>query len=164
MSAHHNKPSTNTSHTGETTIDTVPSDAHPVLLIRLKPKWKPSREEIEDGYVRAGFGWREGISSLELRDSVRSWWKFSPATLKRRHVTHVVAVADGQTRALYKIGALIGPRKRDGRYAFECTEVTEGALFEKWVGAGGKSVPIKKGAQNPVNYWPQEPRRRRSSD
>ena len=156
MSAHHNKPSTNTSHTGETTIDTVPSDAHPVLLIRLKPKWKPSREEIEDGYVRAGFGWREGISSLELRDSVRSWWRLSAATLKRRDIRHIVAVADGQTRAIYRIERIVGPRKRDDRYAFEVEEVESGELFDLWVGANGKPNPFTPGSRNPVFYLPRE--------
>jgi len=143
-------------------LKTAPSPTHAMIARALRRMlagvWTPSREEIETGYVRSGYGWREGMSSLELRDSVRAWWRMSPATLKRRGITHVVAVAQGQTRALYRIGPLIGPRPRDGRYAFECTEVTSGDLFEQWIGASGKTVPSTPGSQNPVNYWPQEQR------
>lgn len=161
MSLPSNNPSNDKHNQGEPIIDTVPTipnDIQPALLIRLARQWTPSHEEIETGYVRSGYGWREGISSLELRDSVRAWWRLSPATLKRRRITHVVAVAHGQTRALYRIEALTKPRPRDGRYAFECTEVTSGELYEQWIGRSGKTVPITPGSRNSVNYWPREQR------
>lgn len=158
MSLPASNPSNNKHNHGGITIDTIPNDIQPALLIRLARQWTPCREEIDTGYVRSGYGWCEGISSLELRDSVRAWWRLSPATLKRRRITHVVAVAHGQTRALNRIEGLTKPRPRDGRYAFECTVVTSGELYEQWIGSNGKTVPFAPGSRNSVNYWPGEQR------
>jgi hypothetical protein len=132
----------------------IPYDASPVMIIRLAPVWVPQHEELESGYIRSGHGWREGMTDIELCDSARAWWRFRPETLDDLGITHVVVVAAGLTRALYRIGALIGPRPSDGRYAFECTEETRGELFDAYVGATGKSVPYAKGAANPIRYWP----------
>lgn len=52
------------------------------------------------------------------------------------------AIAHGQTLALYRIEALIGPRPRDGRYAFEYTEVASGDLYERWIGWSGKTASV----------------------
>jgi hypothetical protein len=132
----------------------IPRDGSPVMIIRLTPTWTTQHEELESGYIRSGHGWREGMTDTELCDSVRAWWRFRPESLDERGITHVVVVVAGLTRALYRIGALIGPRLSDGRYAFECDRVTAGELYDAYVGPAGKSVPYAKGAANPIGYWP----------
>jgi len=71
----------------------------PVLLIRLQPRWKPRREELEPGYWRKGSGWFPEISATELFDSTRGWWRVSARSVSRRGVGHVIAVVAGVSRA-----------------------------------------------------------------
>lgn len=129
----------------------LPTNTAPLLLIRLATTWRKQVEEIEPGYMRAGSGWREGMTSLELRDSVRAWWKLDASRLERDDIDHVVAVVGGVTRALYRIDSVIGPRPRDGRIAFHLTEVKRGSLNEQVVGV---TVDFARGAANPIRYWP----------
>lgn len=130
------------------------TNTEPLLIVRLGAKWKPEREEIETGYFRPGRGWYEGITNEELADSVRAWWKISPEKMESRGIEHLVAYAAGLTRALYRIENVIGPRRRDGRYAFEIEPVVEGELFEKVIGDEGMTVTFRLGAANPIKYWP----------
>lgn len=132
----------------------LPNDTPPLLLIRLSPTWHKQVEEIEPGYLRAGHGWREGMTKVELRDSVRAWWRLDLARLERDDIDHVVPVVGGVTRALYRITSIIGPRERDGRIAFELSEVTTGSLNEKVIGTIGKTVEYRQGSANPIRYWP----------
>jgi hypothetical protein len=126
----------------------------PVLMIRLTPKWKPLKEEIEKGYQRAGAGSYPGMTRTELYDAVRAWWKLSPESVERRQVRHVVAVIAGITRAIYEIGDWIGPRELDGRWGFRGKALSEGELWEAYVGPLGKRVPFTTHSQNPLVYWP----------
>ena len=126
----------------------------PLLIIRLGKKWKPAQEEIERGYFRAGQGWHPHLNDLELADSVRAWWKVSKKTLEKKGIDHVVAYADGCTRALYRISSVLGPRYKDGRIAFQLEPIKSGDLFEQVIGDDGKEVPFRPGSANPVRYWP----------
>lgn len=129
----------------------LPENTPPLLLIRLSPTWQKEIEEIEPGYYRAGHGWREGMTSTELRDSTRAWWKLDLHRLERSNVDHVVTVVGGIARALYQIETIIGPRPIDGRVAFELSEVEGDPLSETVVGA---TIEFARGAANPIRYWP----------
>lgn len=126
----------------------------PVLVIRLGKKWKAGEEEIETGYFRQGKGWHPNLTDTELADAVRAWWKVSPVELDKKGIGHVVAYADGLTRALYRIESVLGPRAKDGRVAFQMTRVEEGELFQAVIGDEGLTVPFRRGSANPVKYWP----------
>ena len=134
------------------------TNIEPILIIRLGSKWKNEQEEIESGYLRSGKGWDPKISDLDLADSVRAWWKVSPQKLEEWGIEHVVAFAAGQTRALYKIGNVLGPRPRDGRCAFQLDRIEEGELFDKAIGDEGMTVSFRLGAANPIKYWPPKQR------
>lgn len=56
----------------------------PVLMIRLANRWTVERQELEPGVFREGNGWKPRITSAELYDSVRAWWKVSPVSSTRR--------------------------------------------------------------------------------
>lgn len=112
----------------------------PVLMIRLTPKWMPLREELESGYFRQGAGAYPGMSEEELYDAVRAWWRGNPAAVDRRGVTHVVAVVQGVTRAIYEIEEFIGPRD-DGRWGFRGRPVEGGPMWERYVGLWVDAFP-----------------------
>jgi len=124
----------------------------PALLIRLRIRWIPKIEEIEPDCFRTGAGWHPRISRTELYDAVRGCWKVSPKSVQRRGVGHVVAVAGGVTRSLYKIEQWVGPR-HDGRWAFTGREIQSGPLHEAYIGTLGKRVPFTDHSQNPLHYW-----------
>jgi hypothetical protein len=127
------------------------------VLIRLGDRWVESRETMEPKYFREGYGWKEGIERTELYDAVRGWWHISPASAKRRKVSHAVAVYGGVTLAVYRIDKWIGPKIRTGekaRYAFQGEQLTSGPVFDFYVGRFGKRVPFKKHSQNSIYYWP----------
>jgi len=130
----------------------VPLDAPPALLIRLSA-WRDQPEEIEPDVWRAGNGYRPGMSTSELVDSTRAWWKLSPVTVERREVEHVVAVHDGVTRGVMRIGEWI--QREDGRRAFTATPAEDPTVLDKWVGSLGRRVAFAASAQNPITYWPQ---------
>jgi len=134
------------------------TNTEPLLIIRLGSKWRNEQEEIETGYLRSGKGWEPTISDLDLADSVRAWWKFSPEKLEDRGIEHVVAYAAGRTRALYRIVNVLGPRPRDGRHALQVERIEEGELFDKVIGDDGMTVPFRLGSANPVKYWPPKGR------
>ena len=124
----------------------------PSIIVRLTPKWKPGREEVERGYFRAGSGWYEGITDTELIDSVRAWWRVAPNTIERRGIRHVIAYAAGLTRAVYELEAVIGPRESDGRHAFRLSPIESGPIFDLAVGLNGKSIDFPRGSSNPIRY------------
>lgn len=121
----------------------------PVLLLRLKP-WEVERAEMEPGTFREGHGYRDGMSSRELVDSTRAWWKMDPNRLVSEGIDHAVAVHQGLTRAVVRIGDLF--QRTDGRWAFSATLLTSGNVFDEWVGPSGRSVDFAHGNQNPVAY------------
>jgi hypothetical protein len=47
-------------------------------------------------------------------------------------------------------------QREDGRPAFAATPLTEGTIFEEWVGPFGWRVEFSSGSQNPISYWPPE--------
>ena len=134
----------------------ISKNIEPILIIRLGKKWKAGEEEIETGYFRQGKGWHPNLTNTELADAVRAWWKVSPVELEKRGIEHVVAYADGRTRALYHIANVLGPRPKDKRVAFQVTRVEEGPLFEAVIGDEGLAVPFRRGSANPIKYWPSK--------
>lgn len=124
-----------------------------VLLLRLKP-WQVDREEIEPGVYRVGHGYRDGMPVSELIDSTRAWWKVDPNQVRSRGIRHAVAVHDGLTRAVVTIGTWHQCKdgRRAGRWAFSAALVTEGRVYDEWVGPDGVQVSFARGAQNPVRY------------
>jgi hypothetical protein len=128
------------------------SDVPPAVLVRLS-RWRNAPEEIEPGHFRAGNGWRPDMTSTELADSVRAWWKINVRSVERRRIKHAVAVVQGVTRGVFEIGTWLTPRA-DGRRAFAATPIVEGPLFDAYVGQIGKRVTAAKGSQNPITYWP----------
>ena len=128
----------------------------PVLLIRLVGPDHipiPAGEELEPDHKRYKAGWDPTMDAATLYDATRGWWRVSPTSFARHHAKHAVAVADGQTRAVYTVDDWIGPRQ-DGRYAFKGTMVREGPVFDAYVGPFGKRVAFPKGSANPIHYWP----------
>jgi hypothetical protein len=128
------------------------SDVSPAVMVRLS-QWESAPHEIEPGYMRREHGWRNGMSLTELADSTRAWWKISPESARRRGAQHAVAVFEGVTRGVFKIGDWIEPRE-DGRRAFSATPVTAGDVYAAYVGIVGKRLPTTRGSQNPITYWP----------
>jgi uncharacterized protein len=133
----------------------VGADAPPVVLIRVG-RWRDMVEEMEPGVWRRGNGYYPGISLEELIDSARGWWKISPATSQRRGIQHAVAVHDGVTRLLMKMGSWT--RSDDGRRCFVATPVFDGPMFDAWIGPLGRRVEFTEAARNPITYWPFESR------
>lgn len=129
----------------------VPDDAPPAVLIRLG-RWKEQPEEIESGRWRAGNGYRPGMPVSELVDATRAWWKMSPASVGQRDIEHAVAVHEGVTRAVMKIGDWT--QRDDGRWAFAAEPIEEGPVFDAWIGNVGRRVAFVAAAQNPIYYWP----------
>lgn len=128
----------------------------PAIIVRLTPKWRYHREEIEHGYFRAGSGWYDGITDMELMDSVRAWWRISPKSIEQRGIEYVVAYAAGSTRAVYRLDSVIGPRHHDGRCAFTLTMIESGPIFDLAVGLDGKRIEFAPGSANPIQYWIHE--------
>lgn len=122
----------------------------PVLLLRLGP-WQIERAEMEPGTFREGHGYRDGMSTQELVDSTRAWWVMRPDRLVRDGIDYAVAVHQGVTRVVVTIGDLF--QRSDGRWAFSATLLTDGRVFDEWVGPCGRSIDFARGAQNPVTYW-----------
>jgi len=122
----------------------------PVLLLRLG-SWEVERAEMEPGTFREGHGYRDGMSNQELVDATRAWWVLRPDRLDRDGINYAVAVHQGITRAVVTIGDLF--QRSDERWAFSATLLTNGRVFDEWVGPRGRSIDFARGAQNPVAYW-----------
>ena len=122
----------------------------PVLLLRLG-SWQVERAEMEPGTFRVGHGFRDDMSTLELVDSTRAWWRIDPNRLEREGINHAVAIHQGVTRAVVRIGNLF--QRSDRRRAFSATLLTNGQVFDEWVGPLGRSVDFARGNRNPVAYW-----------
>ncbi len=90
-----------------------------VLMIRLGP-WVDCDDEIEPGNYRSGFGYREGMSLIELVDSMRAWWRINPARVEWEGIEHAVAVHQGITRAVVEIGDWM--QAPNGRWGFTATQ------------------------------------------
>lgn len=129
-------------------------DVPPALMIRLTPPLKLKRERLEPGYWRAAGGWEPGMNAQALLDATRGWWVVKPQTVARLGIRHAVPVAEGITRAVYEIDEWIGPRSKDGRYAFIGHAVGRGAVRDAYFGRWGRRVPSKQGAQWTIRYWP----------
>ena len=127
------------------------ASASPVILIRLKP-WQIMREEIESGTFRAGHGYRDGMSSSDLVDSTRAWWGIRPERVLCEGIRRAVAVHQGITRAVVEIGDW-SQRSEDRRWAFSATLVTEGSIYDEWIGPSGRTLNFVRGDQSPIRYW-----------
>ena len=130
-------------------VQPVEFGATPVVLVRLKT-WQIEREEIEPGTFRAGHVYRDGMSSSELVDSTRAWWRIDRERVEREGIRHAVAVHQRLTRAVVEIGNW--KERPDGRRAFSATLVTEGSIFDEWVGLLGRKVCFARGDQYPIRY------------
>ncbi len=130
----------------------VEAAAPPALLVRLS-RWRDRPEEIEPGVWRSGNGYRPGISECDLFDSTRAWWKLSPSSADRRRVEYAVAVHEGVTRGIMRIGEWI--QREDGRRAFTASPVDDPSIVEQWIGPLGRRVEFTAAAQNPISYWPR---------
>lgn len=119
-------------------------------MLRLG-SWQVERAEMEPGTFREGHGYRDGMSSRELLDSTRAWWKIDPDRVAREGINHAVALHQGLTRAVVTIGDLF--QRSDGRWAFSATLLTGGQVFDEWVGPSGRSIDFERGEANPVAYW-----------
>ena len=129
----------------------VPEDAPPAVLVRLG-RWRDDGEQVETGYRRSGAGYSPDRSLHEIVDATRAWWRINPDTIRRREIRHAVAVHEGVTRAIMTIGAW--SQRKDGRRAFEATPITDGPVYDAWVGTYGRRVPFASNSQNPITYWP----------
>ena len=132
----------------------VAADAPPALLIRLS-RWRDLAEQIEPGIWRRGNGYRPDMSQTELFDSTRAWWKVSEASVRRRGIKHAVAVHEGITRVVLRIGEWTS--RDDGRRAFSAVPVDDPSIVDAWVGEFGRRVEFTAAAQNPISYWPRTP-------
>ncbi len=122
-----------------------------VLMIRLRT-WVDCDDEIELGNYRSGIGYREGISLIELVDSMRAWWRINPTRVEWEGIEHAVAVYQGITRAVVEIGDWM--QVPNGRWGFTATPITDGPVYNKWVGPSGHQIHFRRGNQSPVLYWP----------
>lgn len=129
----------------------VPEDAPPAVLIRLS-RWTDMPEEMEPGITRAGNGYRSDMTAEELVDATRAWWKISRATVEQRGCEHAVAVHEGVTRAVMRVGSWV--QRADGRRCFAAEPVREGPVFDAWIGPFGRRVDFASNSQNPITYWP----------
>ena len=129
----------------------IPAAAPPAMLVRLGA-WREAHEEVEPGYFRRATGFSVGMSSQELLDATRCWWRVSPDSVQRRGIEHAVAVHEGVTRAVMTIRTWIS--RDDGRRAFAGRMVGSGPVFDAWVGPFGRRVPFAPNSQNPITYWP----------
>lgn len=127
------------------------------MLIRLTNRWTAKHEELKPGTFRTGTGWQPRITSAQLYDATRGWWKVSPRTISRRNVRHAVTVVDGVTRALYRIDRWSAPRL-DGRSAFAGEQLTDGAVFDSHIGPLGRKALFAAHSQNPLSYRPPRSR------
>ena len=126
--------------------------ATPAIIFRLTD-WQIKPEDIEPGYVRPGYGYKENMSSTELMDSVRAWWLIKPEDLAARGIEHVVASFHTETKAVYHIDEIFG-RKEDNRYAFKLTQIKSGPVYDDYYLYQGLRVEAKKGARQEFVYWP----------
>jgi hypothetical protein len=133
----------------------------PAILIKLG-WWTPDDDRE---LPRSGFGYRPGMTKVELYDSTRAWWVMSRSTVSGNH--HAVAVYQGVTRGVWEIDQSSwrsSSQYRHGRskqrWAFKGTAPSAGAE-EDFVGRVGRRVPRTRrgggavfGSGNPIAYWP----------
>ena len=129
-------------------------DAPPAVLIRLE-HWQDEIREIEPGYFRTGYGYRDGMTAedIELQDSVRAWWKVDEN--RARNVGIAITVYGGITRGVFEIGEC-WLQNEEGRRAFDVVAVTSGNIFDCWVGNLGRNISdfFPVGGRNPIKYYP----------
>lgn len=125
----------------------------PAILIRLGDHYIEDRRELEEGVFREGHGWYPQISDGELYDATRAWWRIAADRIVRDDIHHAVAVAEGVTRAVYRIDKWL-PR-RGNRSGFSGTRVTSGRVFDYYVGPLGKRVAFPAHSQTSIYYWPR---------
>ena len=124
----------------------------PAVIFRLTD-WQIKAEDIEPGYSRSGYGYRENMSSVELMDSVRAWWLIKPEVLAAKSIEHVVASFRTETKAVYRIDEIFG-REEDERCAFKLTQIKSGRAYDDYFLYQGLKVEAKKGDQSEFIYWP----------
>ncbi len=130
----------------------VGESAPPALLIVLGD-WTESEEELQPGHFRLGHGYKSRLTPTQIADATRAWWKVSPDVVEQKGIRHAVAVHAGVTRAVMEIGEWIGPRE-DGRWAFMSQPLTEGHIYDEWIGTRGRKIDFDTPPQNPIRYWP----------
>lgn len=149
--------------TGRATLDEVitrygaeplSGDVPPAVLIRLR-RWVDDPEPMDDGAQRTGRGWHEGVSDVDLYNSVRGWWEISPTTVAARGVRYAVAVHEGVTRMVVEIDPAGWVQRSDGRRLFAGKVLHSGSVHEGYIGRVGRRVPFATNSQNPITYWPR---------
>lgn len=94
---------------------------------------------------RTGYGYRAGMTTVELLKAARVFWRFNPSTPTWQGIEYAVVAHAGITRAVIKIDRFIGPFW--GRYGFQGHVVVDAELVDQLV---GKAVDTR---QNPVTTW-----------
>lgn len=139
----------------------VSESAPPAVLFLLK-HWQDEEMEIERGYFRSGYGYKQGMAHTDLADSVRAWWDISKLSVESLGVKYAAAVHGGVTRGVFEIGdewiekqELRSTGKWVRLRAFNVTPLEpEGPVYEAWVGQLGRRVDIRSYGSS-FMYWPR---------
>ena len=140
------------------------SDIPRAVLIRLGPA-KPIKKgsvldlEVPNNRKRERVGYHPDMSDEEIVMSTQAWWRISKDRIKRENIQYAVAVYQGVTRAIMKIGDWEKrrfPGSKLVRRGFSAEIIKEGTIYEAYVGELGKRVEtFRKGSQTPIYYWPR---------
>lgn len=140
---------------------------HPLLLITLGD-WKDAEQQMPNGQIRSGFGFKNEWmdkklleSSIdELANSTCCWWRWDQRKVENSGITHLVAVYRGVTRGLFQIvpgtfrEIYDAPHYRRGCDVIPVVDRAD-PLWREVVGPHGHSIPAKKrGDRGSFRYWP----------
>jgi hypothetical protein len=130
----------------------------PALLVKLGP-WT---DDDDRDLPRRGYGYRPGMSDVELYDSARAWWVLDP--LRARSCQYAAAVVAGVIRGVWEIdhgtwrsidGSRLGAART--RWAFDGRPVADAVAADFL----GRAVPVMRpsgghvfGSGAVVAYWP----------
>ena len=141
------------------------SDIPAAVLIRLGPVRRIEKDSILDSKVpnnrkRKIVGYHPDMSDDEIVMSTQAWWRISKDRIKRQDIQYAVAVYQGVTRAIMKIGDWEEREFEESnsiRRGFSAEIIKEGTIYEAYVGELGKRVEtFRKGSQTPIYYWPRD--------
>ena len=81
------------------------NEIDPAVLIRLSSWKEVSGYDAQiPGGQRSGVGYYDRMPDSDLLDATRGWWRISEKRIEKEKITHAVAVYDGITRAIMRIG------------------------------------------------------------
>ena len=128
-----------------------------ILFVRLAG-WT---EDDDRDLPRRGYGYREGMGEIELRDSARAWWVISQP--RAEGCRYLAAVADGTVRGVWEIrhdtwrsidGLRLGRSPR--RWGVDVAR----APANVWDELVGRPTPMRRdgrplfGRGSVIAYWP----------